>query len=74
MTTKTISLGTKKGIGVPKNYFWPPNPQKIDFLGSKKNKFSQKTRLLRFDQTLGVVPQVALVSQIPSDPLTQFKK
>ena len=38
-----------------------------------KNWFSQKTRLLWFDQTLEVVPTIALVTRVPSDPSIQFK-
>ena len=36
MTPQTISLEVQKGMGVQKNHLGPQNPQKIDFLGSKK--------------------------------------
>ena len=76
MTPKTINLEAKKGMGVQKNSLTPPKTKKWTFWAPKneKNDFFQKTRLLGFDGTLGVVPQVAVVNWVPSDPLTHFKK
>ena len=76
MTPQTISLEVKKGMGVQKNPLGPQNPKKLTFWAPKneKNDFFQKTRILGFDETLGVVPTVALVTWTVSDLLVQFVK
>ena len=60
-------LQKKVGFLMPSKVFWaqksffgPPKTQKIDFL--------KKTSILWFDQTLEVVPTMALVTRVPSDP------
>ena len=63
-------------MGVPKNILGPQNTPKNVFFGKKKMEkiiFLKKKRLPRFDWTLGVVPPVAWVNWVPSDPLTHFK-
>ena len=63
-------------MGIQKIHLRPQNPQKLTFWGSnsEKNDFLSKNQNSGIWLNIGVVPRVAAVNCLSSDPLTQFKK